>query len=86
LQPQLPYRNLDDIVQKVSAQFLGGDFDDLTWCFAIQKTLAFISPASRRIQIHNVLNATDVPNFEAPHLSRHLLRFFFWHAEGIIEL
>jgi hypothetical protein len=61
LQPQLPYRNLDDIVQKVSAEFFRHAFDDIEWCFVKQRTLAWISPASRRIQIHNVLNATDVP-------------------------
>jgi hypothetical protein len=61
LQPQLPYRNLDDIVQKVSSQFFRHVFDDITWCFVIQRTLACISHPSRRIQIHNVLNAADVP-------------------------
>jgi hypothetical protein len=40
LQPQLPYRNLDDIVQKVSAQFFRHAFDDITWCFVIQRMLA----------------------------------------------
>jgi hypothetical protein len=39
LQPQLPYRNLDDIVQKVSARFFGHAFDDIAWCFVIQLTL-----------------------------------------------
>ncbi len=62
LQPQLPYRNLDDIVQKVSGQFFHHTYNNVTWCFVIQKTLACIFPASRRIQIHNVLNATDVPD------------------------
>jgi hypothetical protein len=61
LQPQLPYRNLDDILRKVSAQFFRRAFDDVTWCFVVQRTLACITPASRLIQIHNVLNATDVP-------------------------
>ena len=61
MQLQLPHRNLDDIVQKVSAQFFRHAFDDITWCFVIQRTLACIFPASRSIQIHNVLNATDVP-------------------------
>jgi hypothetical protein len=61
VQPQLPYRNLDTIVQKVAAQFFRHAFDDVEWCFVIQRTLACIVPASRRIQIHNVLNATDVP-------------------------
>lgn len=61
MQPQLPYRNLDDVVQKVSARFFRHAFEDITWCFVIQRMLACISPASRRIQIHNVLNATDVP-------------------------
>ena len=61
MQPQLPYRNLDEVVQKVSAQFFRHDFDDITWCFVIQRTLACISSESRCIQIHNVLNATDVP-------------------------
>jgi hypothetical protein len=36
LQPQLPYRNLDNIVQKVSAQFFQHAFDDVKWCFVIQ--------------------------------------------------
>ena len=61
MQPQLPYRSLNEVVQKASAQFFRHAFDDITWCFAIQRMLACISPASRRIQIHNVLNATDVP-------------------------
>jgi hypothetical protein len=62
LQPQLPYRNLDEIVHKVSANFFEHAFDDITWCFVVQRTLACISTASRRIEIHNVLNATDVPD------------------------
>ncbi len=61
MQLQLPHRNLDDIVQRVSGQFFRHAFDDITWCFVIQRTLACIFPASRSIQIHNVLNATDVP-------------------------
>ncbi len=61
VQPQLPYRNLDTIVQTVAAQFFRHAFADVQWCFAIQRTLACIFPAFRRIQIHNVLNATDVP-------------------------
>lgn len=61
MQPQLPYRNLDNIVRKVSAQFFQRAYDDIKWCFVIQRTLAFISPPSRHIQIHNVLNAADVP-------------------------
>ena len=62
LQPQLPYRNLDAIEQKVSAQIFQRAFDDVTWCFVLQRTLAWISSTSRRIRIHNVLNATDVPD------------------------
>jgi hypothetical protein len=61
LQPQLPYRNLDAIVRKVSAQFFLHAFDDITWCFVIQRMLACISASSRCIQIHNILNAVDVP-------------------------
>jgi hypothetical protein len=61
LQPQLPYRNLDAIVQQVSAQFFQHAFDDVTWCFVLQRMLACISRTSRSIRIHNVLNGTDVP-------------------------
>ncbi len=61
MQLQLPHRNLDDIVQKVSAQFFRHAFDDITWCFVFQRALACISSASRNIRIHNVLNAPDVP-------------------------
>ncbi|MBE3604876.1 hypothetical protein IMX07_14740 [bacterium] len=61
LQPQLPYRNLDHIVKSVSAQHFKNAYDDVTWSFVIQRTLANIMPAARHVQIHNVLNATDVP-------------------------
>ncbi len=60
-QPQLPYRTLDELVRKVSAQFFQDAYDDITWCFAIQRTLACITGAAPRIRIHNVLNALDVP-------------------------
>jgi hypothetical protein len=63
LQLELPHRNLDNIVLQVSAQFFGHAFDDVSWCFVIQRRLAFICFASRRIQIHNVLNAPDVPDY-----------------------
>lgn len=46
----------------MSAQFFGHAFDDVTWCFVIQRMLACISAGARRIRIHNVLNATDVPD------------------------
>lgn len=61
LQPQLPYRNLDHIVKSVSAQHFKNAYDDVTWSFVIQRTLANVMPAARHVQIHNVLNATDVP-------------------------
>jgi hypothetical protein len=61
MQTHLPYRNLDHVVQKVSAHFFRRAFDDVTWCFVIQRALACICAESRCIQIHNVLNATDVP-------------------------
>jgi hypothetical protein len=57
----LPYRNLDAIVQQVSAQFFQHAFDDVTWRFVLQRMLACISRTSRSIRIHNVLNGTDVP-------------------------
>jgi hypothetical protein len=63
LQSQLPYRNLDAIVSSVSARFFQRRNDDVTWRFVIQKTLANITSESRHIQIHNVLNAGDVPEF-----------------------
>jgi len=61
LQPQLPYRNLDNIVRNISDQFFSRAYDDVRWCFVLQRMLACISARSRYIQIHNVLNAADVP-------------------------
>jgi hypothetical protein len=61
LQPLLAYRDLNEIVWMVSAQYFRHAYDDMTWCFAIQRMLACITTASPRIRIHNVLNATDVP-------------------------
>lgn len=60
--PQLPYRNLDLVVKNVSSQFFQNAYDDVTWSFVIQRTLANITPAARHVQIHNILNATDVPD------------------------
>ncbi|HXR34949.1 MAG TPA: hypothetical protein VN754_03335, partial [Candidatus Binataceae bacterium] len=48
-------------MRKVSAQFFQHAYDDITWCFAIQRTLARITDAAPHIRIHNVLNALDVP-------------------------
>jgi hypothetical protein len=36
-------------------------YDDMTWCFAIQRQLPCITGTAPRIRIHNVLNAVDVP-------------------------
>ena len=63
LQPQLPYRNLDQILRQVSAGFFSHAYDNASWCFAIQTTLASITPATRLIRIHNVLNAPEVPDW-----------------------
>lgn len=60
-QPQLPFRNLDRILRRVSAGFFSHAYDDVSWCFVIQPTLANITRATRLIRIHNVLNAPDVP-------------------------
>jgi hypothetical protein len=61
VQAELPYRDLGELVKKVSADCFRHAFDDVKWCFVIQRVLACITPASRLIQIHNVLNAADVP-------------------------
>jgi len=58
---QRAFSNSTRWARKVSARFFGHVFDDITWCFVIQRTLACICPESRRIQIYNVLNATDLP-------------------------
>ena len=58
---QRAFSNSTRWARKVSAPFFGHVFDDITWCFVIQRTLACICPESRRIQIYNVLNATDLP-------------------------
>jgi len=60
-QPQLPYRNLDALVRGVSGKFFEHTYDNVTWSFVIQNTLANITYESRHIRIHNVLNAVDVP-------------------------
>jgi hypothetical protein len=58
----LPYRNLDQILHRVSAGFFSHAYNDTSWCFAIQPTLASITPATRLIRIHHVLNAPEVPD------------------------
>ena len=60
-QPQLPYRNLDCLMRQVSARFFDHAYDDMTWCFAVQRQLPCITGTAPRIRIHNVLNAVDVP-------------------------
>lgn len=62
LQPQLPYRNLDQILHRVSGGFFSHAYDNASWCFAIQPTLASITRSTRLIRIHNILNAPDVPD------------------------
>lgn len=62
LQPQLPYRSLGEVLQRISAESFRHAYDNATWCFVVQRTLANITPESRLIRIHNVLNGPDVPD------------------------
>lgn len=63
IQPELPRRDLTRIVAGVSNRHFGGAYNDVTWCFVRGRTLASIVLRTRLIQLHNVLNASDVPDY-----------------------
>ena len=55
-QPEMPIT-----IRRASADYFHHAFDDVRWCFVVQRVLTSIAPASRLVLIHNVLNAADVP-------------------------